>query len=393
MNGLVSLYNFCGNGNDASGNNHNLVNYGAVLASDRYGSASTAYSFGGSGNASGDYFLFSDTLTGSGNWTYSAWAYPTASQIGMIFSNGNSGSNGYGLVINGGSMSSPGTSMSLFLGGIMYVPSAPLSLNAWHHGVIRRSNGKITLFVDGVKADSTMVTPNPPGSPNKFSIGREGANGYSPFQGKIDEVAVYNRALTDAEVLQLYNANCSVFSFTQPTSQSVSIGSTAQFTVGTPVQGYTYQWQINTESGWVNLSNSATYSGVTTSTLSVQNVQTGLSGAQYRCVITNVFCCSTTTSGTATLTVTASTGVSDKLAPQQTIQVARIDGNHIQLTWEGTGVTRWTLFDMAGRKLQSDPIESTVNSVNIPMQLTPGIYILSVATNTGNLLTQKLLVD
>ncbi len=63
-----------------------------------------------------------------------------------------------------------------------------------------------------------------------------------------------------------------------------------------------YQWQLNTGSGWNNLANNSTYSGVTTPSLGLSNVFYSMNGYQYRCVVTGV-CTPTATSSVATLTV------------------------------------------------------------------------------------------
>jgi len=62
-----------------------------------------------------------------------------------------------------------------------------------------------------------------------------------------------------------------------------------------PVAGNTYQWQVNTGSGFTNLSNNATYANVTKDTLTFLNASSSLYGYQYRCAITN----GTTTYSTA----------------------------------------------------------------------------------------------
>lgn len=77
---------------------------------------------------------------------------------------------------------------------------------------------------------------------------------------------------------------------TQPASQTVTAGTTVTFTAGasgnpTPV----YQWQISTDGGttWNALTNTAPYSGVTTSTLVLTSVPQSLSGTEYECVASN----------------------------------------------------------------------------------------------------------
>jgi hypothetical protein len=90
---------------------------------------------------------------------------------------------------------------------------------------------------------------------------------------------------------------------THPSNQTVAAGVSASFTVaasGTPA--LTYQWQrLPVGGSWTNLSNGGSYSGVTTVTLMVSSVTTGMSGDQFRCVATNTG--DSAISNAATLTV------------------------------------------------------------------------------------------
>ncbi|EDO25636.1 predicted protein [Nematostella vectensis] len=65
-----------------------------------------------------------------------------------------------------------------------------------------------------------------------------------------------------------------------------------------------YQWQVDNGSGYTNITNNSTFSGATTSTLSVNNIPFSLDGANVRCIMTNS--CSASikdTSDPATVTV------------------------------------------------------------------------------------------
>jgi sialidase-1 len=70
----------------------------------------------------------------------------------------------------------------------------------WHHLALRRGGGRLTLSVDG----TTVGAADVPGSVSRNSpfgvhIG-ERVDGRARFTGAIDEVHVWNRALTDAEI-------------------------------------------------------------------------------------------------------------------------------------------------------------------------------------------------
>ena len=65
-----------------------------------------------------------------------------------------------------------------------------------------------------------------------------------------------------------------------------------------------YQWQENRGSGWVNITNGANYSGVTTNTLTVNNITEAMEGYQYRSSLANPSFCYSTYSDAATLLIT-----------------------------------------------------------------------------------------
>ncbi|MET7735233.1 sialidase family protein [Streptomyces sp. NPDC005402] len=70
----------------------------------------------------------------------------------------------------------------------------------WHHLALRRGGGRLALFVDGTATGG----PDVPGSVSRNSpfgvhIGQR-VDGRAFFTGAIDEVRVWNRALTDAEI-------------------------------------------------------------------------------------------------------------------------------------------------------------------------------------------------
>ena len=84
---------------------------------------------------------------------------------------------------------------------------------------------------------------------------------------------------------------------------SLAIGGSTTLSAQLVSPASTYQWQVNTGSGvWTNLSNNSTYSGVTASALSINNVPTSFSGYAYRYIASITGGC-VATSGTATLSV------------------------------------------------------------------------------------------
>jgi hypothetical protein len=73
---------------------------------------------------------------------------------------------------------------------------------AWHHWVASRTGGVTTLYMDGVDVTVLANTPTFVDTADPLQFGKEPSS--SAFLGQIDEVALYKRALTGAEVLAHY---------------------------------------------------------------------------------------------------------------------------------------------------------------------------------------------
>lgn len=80
----------------------------------------------------------------------------------------------------------------------------------WHlvTGVVNRADNTSSIYVDGLKKNSANISQVGSLLNNfHFNIGAL-ANNSIFFQGFIDEVRIYNRALSDSDVIELYNQEC-----------------------------------------------------------------------------------------------------------------------------------------------------------------------------------------
>ena len=82
------------------------------------------------------------------------------------------------------------------------------SIGSWHHATAVRNNGTISLYIDGIFRLSATEGTQTPSYPINMQAGAMCWGGYTPprynpFGGKIDELRIYNRALTAAEILAL----------------------------------------------------------------------------------------------------------------------------------------------------------------------------------------------
>lgn len=87
-------------------------------------------------------------------------------------------------------------------------PATAVSDGEWHHIVCVREGGTTRLYVDGeMKEEMIKGTPKDVSNAGDFKIGgQEGPAGdyHTYFTGLIDDLSVYNKALSDEEVAALY---------------------------------------------------------------------------------------------------------------------------------------------------------------------------------------------
>jgi hypothetical protein len=93
---------------------------------------------------------------------------------------------------------------------------------------------------------------------------------------------------------------------------SVFINSTARFELQHSDPNATYQWQEDAGSGFVNITNNATYTGANTSVLQISNVAMAQDQNRYRALVNSNSCADTSTP--AKLTVINNIGLNDALA-------------------------------------------------------------------------------
>jgi hypothetical protein len=130
----------------------------------------------------------------------------------------------------------------------------------------------------------------------------------------------------------------------QPSASTICAGLQTSFTVAATGTTPGYQWQESTNGGgtWNNITNGGIYSGATTVTLTLTGVTAGMTGYQYRCVVSGAAPCGPANSNAAILTVNTAPVITTQPAVSTTLCV----GGNITLTSaaSGTGVTyQWQL--------------------------------------------------
>jgi Concanavalin A-like lectin/glucanases superfamily len=119
------------------------------------------------------------------------------------------GQEGYALGISSGSDRCPARPRELFLTrvGLDGVLQGVIIPNTnWHHVAVTKSQGAVVFYLDGV--GTKVATSYDPGFSfaTSLSIGIRADILEDAFPGLIDEVEIYNRALSASEILMIFNA-------------------------------------------------------------------------------------------------------------------------------------------------------------------------------------------
>ena len=90
----------------------------------------------------------------------------------------------------------------------------------------------------------------------------------------------------------------------QPVNQSATVGGNASFSVTATGTSLAYQWQLSIDGGvtWNNQANGGVYSNMTTATMNITSVVSGMNGYQYRCIVSGI-CSPNATSNPGILTM------------------------------------------------------------------------------------------
>ena len=232
-NGLIGWWPFNGNANDESGNGNNGTVNGAMLTQDRFGNGNKAYSFDGINS----YININPIASFNTSPTYSIglWA--------IVLNNNASFDAAQYFISRGQDVNSGAVGLAIFQGtnNQFYTflngnanavdPSTTESIpqSNWHHLLTTYNGDTIKLYVDG-----NLVKQNPYGQPlgnsnDGILIGKHIAS--NPFSyyvsGNIDDIGIWNRALTQQEITTLYHGNICYQTITVTDTLLINMGITS----------------------------------------------------------------------------------------------------------------------------------------------------------------------
>ena len=222
-NSLVAYYPFNGNAQDASGNGHDGTVGGAVLSVDRFGYDNKAYNFDGASS----YIKISATSDLTPSYlSVAVWARRLCNTQGASWQRIVSTQSDSRYIIAWFNNTIRGC-ISTLASTQLCLDSNPVVDNNWHHIILNYEDGSQSLYVDGQLSKQQVVFGPIAGYTAQWiGIGADGWYGWvinggwgyytnSYFCGIVDEVRIYNRALTFSEMLALYNATDPTFTSTR----------------------------------------------------------------------------------------------------------------------------------------------------------------------------------
>src|SRR5205823_6488774 len=181
------------------------------------------------------------------SYTMEFWAHPNQARASTPESTGNidgTSNQRYAIFPNNGKFGPAGSGVSVGTNGVSVFESGSAYLPAllvydtpitnWTHIAVVYSNQQPSLYLNGVLVRVGLTSGR--SSYPSTCLGEVGL-GYGYYAGLLDEVSIYNRALTAAEIASIYNAGSTrkcpppspPYIVVQPTNETVTVGSTAAF--------------------------------------------------------------------------------------------------------------------------------------------------------------------
>ena len=196
--GMVSWWPGDGHTTDIIDGNHGTLSGGATYTGGKVGQA-----FGFDG-ANDSVIVAHDSSLNPTDFTFDAWMKPsrTTPADWQAIITKNIGPRSPSLWLFGDNV------VHVYFDpvGLVVASTTELTLDEWHHVAATYDGSAANIYINGVLNASAAVatTPATNTQPMHFGAGRD--NNTFFFQGQIDEVEVFNRALTAAEVKAIYDA-------------------------------------------------------------------------------------------------------------------------------------------------------------------------------------------
>ena len=203
--GLVAYYPFNGNANDESGNGNNGTVFGATLTTDRFWNVDSAYSFDGVNN----YISIPDTPELSGGYpldkSVSVWfkVDSMTSYTPIVIKALSTQQVDWRLIIRNGKLTFSSYNSWFISEVFCSQTTSEITNGVWYHGVLVADQSDIYIYVNGNMVGYCHNFGGTTDTTAPVTIGAVPYKNYY-YDGKIDDIRIYNRALSEKEIQELY---------------------------------------------------------------------------------------------------------------------------------------------------------------------------------------------
>jgi hypothetical protein len=422
-NGLVGWWPFTGNPNDLSVNTNNGTVTGATLTADRFGNPNNAYSFNGTSSNSID--IPHNASFDVSNVTISAWynaidyGVNITSYKRLIVSKREWGGWGNSFEVNieapfSGTVNKMQACWTINgVNSILTFEDGSLLTNTWSHFVYTHDNDSAKIYLNGDLVQSMAISGGLTYNTLPVRFGGRPSDGWHPFNGDLDDIGIWNRALTACEIQDLYSSQLN-------SSAGINAGNDITVCQGDQVTlsgsgGSNYNWSggINNSTPFLP-STSQDYvltalssngcSGTDTVSVTVnQNTsatlnETGLDSVnangiwytqngQYTQVIPNAAGCDSTITINVSLSFTGVSELSDQsfsIFPNPATSIIQVKAD--------TGLLgmSYSVYDNRGKVVLRGKLSAENTSISLN-NLSSGIYMISIGENMKH--TFKVIKD
>jgi hypothetical protein len=427
-NGLVGWWPFNGNANDESVNGLNGTNNSAQSTTDRNNIANQAFFLDGETAhiliPNSPQFNFQN----NNSFTLSYWINASSlsnSQISLVISKqdgAGASQDGFNsnIEVNNSSnfrISNGSSSAEYTLGS----PINTIQINNWYHIVQIFNGAEGFIYINDSLVSNTNGNAFIGDNTADLLIGKpnwvDGAA--KNFHGKIDDIAIWNRPLTQQEVTVLYNAtNCSNNLIISPAQNQIETGETANFIATTSDSNPSYVWQSDFGQGFQILNNYGNYSGVNTNSLSISNVQLPNHTQPIRVISTSGECIDTSNVASINITDTCIVTINDTittlisvtdtliintlitgLTPPNNLNTIKVfpnpANNHITIDFGNFALMNGynlKITNSIGQIVFSTPINQQSNYVDLSTWGGNGIYFVQIIDTQNNTIENRKIV-
>ena len=349
-NGLVGWWPFNGNANDLSVNANNGTVNGATLATDRYGNANKAYE-----TTSGYISVQGTFIPTNGLMSISFWFNCNSDfGIGEIICSGDPSSTTWGCV-GGNNYFAMNYGRGCGSTGSSPV-NIPINYGTWHHVVYVSSglNTNTNIYYDGIFAgNSTNANSNNNCSNSALYFGVDIFSGIDNYPGKLDDIGIWNRALTPCEIKKLYTSGS--FSVSSSASNTICVGQSLNLTAAGAT---TYNWSTGATSQSISVSPT------------VSTVYT----------VSTTYSAGCTDSRTFSVTVNACTGLNEAEPLTNSVRIFPNPAKEqLSITVNNNAVMgkKYSITNTLGQEVASGIFNKQTTELNV-QQLSAGMYQLNI---------------